>query len=366
MEYTIEKIYRLVGKNDYVATVTFRQNCESFEKYGTTLTGVFAYNQCEREQLDTLIENENSFTHGMAKIEGLDLQLTKEKKKQLLEEGINTQDIVRIEFCPQAQNTFHDTEKRVSNKQIIKTRSRLKGGDFAWIFGFYKDLIKNDVGLCPKEYHFYLAMKFLFETESLSEREKQGIFDNNELMNENVEFELLKIKEKCKTLNNDELEKLNDFKIKDWDCRKQKLERELQKIGSSIDKLVRKNLQQAIIMLDSVLLFNERRLNVMGKFPIYIDVDSFLHIYTRHVEDFKVNQQFKDKDCFQWNEDDVSCVIKSVIQEVEGEYQKFRTTNPNTQFSKYGKQSVYYQGDYYTLHIEPNGRISTIHKNRKN
>lgn len=59
-------------------------------------------------------------------------------------------------------------------------------------------------------------------------------------------------------------------------------------------------------------------------------------------------------------------VIEQVIKMINVEYQTFRMEHPDKKFSKYGDESVYYQGDYYTLHIEPSGRIVTFHKNKKN
>jgi hypothetical protein len=85
----------------------------------------------------------------------------------------------------------------------------------------------------------------------------------------------------------------------------------------------------------------------------------------RHVEEFKVNKHFENKDNFQWNEDDVFDVIGHVIKYIDNEYQKFREDKPSQRFSKFGKHSVYFEGDYYTFHIEANGRINTFYKNRK-
>ena len=86
----------------------------------------------------------------------------------------------------------------------------------------------------------------------------------------------------------------------------------------------------------------------------------------RHVEEMKINQQFEHKDNFQWNEEDVITIIKKIIQEIDSEVQEFFKANPGKRFSKYKDESIYFEGDYYTFHIESNGKISTFHKNRKN
>jgi len=85
----------------------------------------------------------------------------------------------------------------------------------------------------------------------------------------------------------------------------------------------------------------------------------------RHVEEFQVNKHFEHKDNFQWKEEDIFDVMRHVIEYIEKEYQEFRSEKPTQRFSKYGRQNVYFEGDYYTFHIEPNGSISTFYKNKK-
>jgi hypothetical protein len=85
----------------------------------------------------------------------------------------------------------------------------------------------------------------------------------------------------------------------------------------------------------------------------------------RQVEEFQVNKHFEHKDNFLWKEEDVFNVMGHVIEQIDKEYQQYRDEKPEQRFSKYGPQSLYFQGDYYTFHIEPNGRISTFHRNKK-
>ena len=366
MEYTVERIYELVGKNDYVANITFRKDSNGYQKYGDMITIQLIYTQFEREKLDERVKQGAPYVHGKIKAKDLIYQLTEEQNKELQHEGINTHDIIDIMYLPSTQNTFHKQEKKTLNKHIIEFKPLAKGGDLGWMFGFHKKLVNENVGLSPNERVFYLAAKVLFEPEELNESEKTEIFGDKELMKESIEFEYLKMKEMCETLNNDEAQKIKSFKLSHINNRKDKLDTYLKQAGSSLRKLSQENIEQASMMLDKTLRFKERRLNVMGEFPIYIDIDSFLHIYLRHVEEFKVNQHFEHKDNFQFSEDDIFLVMNNIIKVIEDEYQVFRKNNPSTRFSKYGKQSMYFQGDYYTFHIEPNGRISTFHKNRKN
>ncbi len=58
-------------------------------------------------------------------------------------------------------------------------------------------------------------------------------------------------------------------------------------------------------------------------------------------------------------------VMEKVIELIDEEYQAFRELHPNKRFSKYDDENVYFEGDYYTIHIKETGRIDTFHKNKK-
>ena len=130
-------------------------------------------------------------------------------------------------------------------------------------------------------------------------------------------------------------------------------------------KLSQKKPDKAVEIFLKVLHFKQRRLNVTGSISIFIDLHSFLHIYLRHVEEMKINKHFEHKDNFQWDEEDVISVMQHVIRSIDDEIQKLFKENPRKRYSRFGKSSLYFEGDYYTVHIEPDGRISTFYKNRK-
>lgn len=52
MSYSLENIYRTVGKDDKVAALTLKPDSESYKKYGGEPTVVFIYTQREREKMD--------------------------------------------------------------------------------------------------------------------------------------------------------------------------------------------------------------------------------------------------------------------------------------------------------------------------
>lgn len=365
MNYTIEEIYFLVGKNDKTALVTFKNGSDPYNKYGESIAVVFVYTQFEREEMDKLLKVLPFTKSGWVKARYLGIDLTPDKTALLLSEGVNSNDIANIHYSifPE-KNTFHSKEKRELNKINIPIRTRRNGQDLDWMYGFKKKLVSQGIGLSPEERAFYLAGKLYYEPENLTKEENEEIY-TDEKIKESIEKELLQIKYQRKEISDQENKQLGELIGKQKKQNFAVLDEYLKQAGSSLKKLATENLEQATTLCVKLAMFKERRLNVMGKYPIYMNQDSYLHIYMRHVEEFKINKHFEDKSNFQWNEEDVFNVLGHVIKHVNNEYQKFKEEKPNQRFSKYGKESVYFEGDYYTIHIEPNGRISTFHKNRK-
>lgn len=367
MRYTLEEIYVLVGREDKTAGLTFKYESEAYKVFGPFLTVVFQYTQKEREELDQLIVRPPFTKAGYLKAKNLVNELTKEQAEHLVAKGIHSDDIVEIlYFKAPEKNTFHSTERRTIHKIEIPFRSLPKGRDYDWMYGFKKQQIAEGIGLCPRERNMFLAGKLYYEPDTVTAEEKKEIFidDTNNLKPE-IEWEFLGIKYMRQEIDETEKRRLAEMIAAEKRLKMDLLDKYLQQAGSSIKKLAKENIDEAVELYSRVIDFKERRLNVVGKVPIYIDLDSFLHIYMRHVEEFKVTDHFEDKDNFQWEEDDVYAVMTNIIKEVDEEIQDFFAKNPGKRYSRYGVKSIYYQGDYYTFHVDANGRVATFHRNKK-
>jgi len=366
MDYTLEEIYALVGKDNKTSGLTFKFDSDAFKEFGNFITVEFIYTQAEREELDEKIKNTPYSLTGKIKALYLGYDLLKEKVEKLKNEGVLSSDILNIQYYNgPTRNTFHSKEKRTIEKINIPTHILPNGKDLDWIYGFKKQLVQENIALCPEEKRFYLALKYYFDSDKLTETELNDIFGDDKELKE-IEWEYLRIK----LLKNDILEdeKKHLAVLMNVKARKniEILDKYLNESGSSLKKLIKDNPTIAAKLINKAISFSEIRLNVDGDIPIYLDIHRYFHIYMRHVEEMKVNKQFEHKDNFQWNEDDVNMVIEKVIQEVNPEIQEFFKNNPGKRFSKYKDESIHFEGDYYTFHIETNGRISTFHKNKKN
>lgn len=364
MEYTVEKIYEKVGKYDYTAGLTFAVNSESANFYGPFLTVQFIYTQREREELDRKTV-EGTGGHGYAKAKILGIDLDEGQVRAALDTGILSSDIVEILYYkPPTNNTFHSKEKRTIEKIEVPVQMMPKGGDLNWMYGFKKKMIADGHGLTPRERTFYLAAKLYYEPDNLTEEEQAEIYFEGKI-NEDIEFEYLGLKYVREDISDEEKIRAAELLGKNKRDTLLVLNEYLVEAGSSLNKLSETNIEQAAYLYNKVLYFKRERLNPLGKKAIYIDVDRYLHIYMRHVEEYKVNSHFEHKDNFQWKEDDVYVVMEHVIKALNSEIQEFMDRNPDKWYRRYGNESCYFEGDYYSLHIEPSGRVSTFYKNKK-
>ncbi len=366
MDYTIEKVYTVAGKFDKVATITFKKDSEAFKLYGDHVTVVFLYNQFEREDLDQRIHDSNNVTQGQVRAKSLLSELSEEKKEKLANEGIHTGDIFSLfYFGNHDKNTFHSNETRTIQKINVPIYLQPKGKDIDWMYGLSKRYVQDGIGLCPRERAFYIAGKFYYEPEEMDDAEMDELIRPDGSLHEKVEWEFLQIKYRREELGEEGKKRLSAMFKEKKKNDLSLLDKYLKEAGSSIERLSKENIDMAAALLTKVNFFQERRLNVSGKIALYLDIDSYLHIYMRHVKELKVNSHFESKDNFQWSEDDVVVVMKKVIEQTNDEVQDYLQKNPGKRYGKWGRQSIYFEGDYYTIHIEPTGQISTFHKNRK-
>lgn len=364
-KYYIENIYELVGREDRVASLSFIPDSESFKLFGDHITVVFLYSQKERFQLDESIKDKNKKTADFAKVKYLGDELDNDSLNLLNKNGIYSEDIASVMTLPGFdRNTFHSDEKREITILEIPIHSEPKGGDYDWMYGFLKTQVADGVGISPHERQFYLACKYYYEPQKLTDEEKLEMFEGEHLK-ELIQWEYLKIKYRREEITTDENKILEALYLKKKQDCKDLLEKYLNQSGSSIKKLAKENIELYIDLMESVLFFKEIRLNINTKYPIYLDLEGYLHIFMRHVEEMKVNEHFAHKDNFQWDLDDVITVIKNVVEQVEQEVQEFFENNIGRQYSKYGSQAVYFEGDYYAVYIAANGRIESLFKIKK-
>jgi hypothetical protein len=358
-----EDIYRIAGRDDKVAILYLMEGSASYKLFGPTITVVFLYSQFERERLEKLF-SEGGIGKVHRKIKALFLegaQLSQDQIENLKTEGINTEEIREIITGLNSENLFHEKKTRSIRTHEIPINRMPKGGDYDWIYNMKKQLVSSGIILFPDERDFYLALKLFYEKENLTPDEIKEIGFQSVLKPE-IELKYLEIKLEKELISPEEDKKLDEL-IKMHAERNYKIfEEEINNAGISFRQLVKEYGQLFRFFVKGTTHFTTYRLNSIGKHPIYIDWTGFLHIFLRHVKEFDVGKTYSQKTKFLWELKDIDTVMKNVILAQDDEIQMFWGINPGKRYSKYGDQSLYFEGDCYTFHIEGDGRLSTFHR----
>lgn len=366
MSYSLDKLYQLAGRNDSVITLTFYPNSESAQSFGGDVTVLFVYDQFVREKLEAkFIQGIDEDTTGFVKAKCLVCDATSDDgKEKLLKQGVNSADIMMVFGGFSAnRNLFHKKEKREIQEIQLRVKTLPKGGDYDWIYGLHKRFIKSGIGLSPYDREGYLAMKKFYEEDLLSEEELSEMTVDGQLKPE-IQVRYLDLKYLKEVVTEEEEKELFGLWKVFGDRNFQILKEEVNNAGTNFLKLIQDNAPLFRHLVEGTYKFHPTTLN-MGKRAVYLDFRGYLHVFLRHVSEFKISTSYDGKSKFLWAPRDVMGVMENVIKSIDPEIQDYWDANPGARFSKYGAQSLYYEGDYYTFHIEGNGRLSTFHRSKE-
>ena len=363
--FTQAQLYAYGGRNDSVFTLSLRKESEGYRRYGSQLTVCFIYTRDERKALE---ENTNSLdaeSYIKAK-----LLVSREGQcdntADILEkDGLNTRDIIQIIVLPSVDenNTFPSKEKRTPKVLEIPFEAEGNGDDIEWIYGFLERQKEDGVGLMPEDDAIYLAYKLILEREELTEDEKRQIFNaEGKIRNREVAYHYLLWKKEAGLIKNRELMLLNRLKQDRVYRRVALVDDTLKEMGLNIEEFAKKYPESASLLYKKIMRFHDRSFNTTGRYPLYMNFKSLLHIYFRHTNEMNVGGQYANRDKFQLEEHDVITVIDIVMHQLNDEYQAFKKDHPNGRFFRAGKMAYYYNGDYYHVDVNEDGSISTFYK----
>lgn len=359
------RLYMLAGRTDDVCTLHLREGSESYEKYGPRITVVFVYTHNERK----LLENDEKGLDNEPNIKAkLLVPLSGNRGdggSDLEREGIpvkNIESIMALHYTP-PNNIYRSKEKRILNVLEVPFEASANGDDILWCYEFLCRQKKDGVGLMPEYENEYLACKYVLEKDNLTTEERGIIYnENGKVGNPDVAYHILFWRKAAGVISEKESRIFNDLKQKRNLERVEMLDKELKKIGIPFHKFCKDYPAQAQFVYTKLQTFNDRSFNTTGKFPLYMDFRSFVHIYLGHVDVMNMGSQMAKKDKFQLQEKDVLLMIDHVMHELNNDYQVYRAANPQGKFIRRGEQAYYCQGDYYEVYVDKNGRLESFYK----
>lgn len=365
LRFSYEEIYSMFGQYDKFVSLTFHHNSDAAQRFKSVLMGVFRYTQEERQLLeDTLnsdvsnIPRSNKYTKFIpSELENL----SQEQITELDRDGILNADIAQVS----SSNFERENRFMVKGNKNFPSRftvnfdadnvniGRLK-------LGQYKSRLQSSQKLIQEEEYEYYGLQLYFNSNQLDEALQAAMRDeSNGLLKEPVRYYQLNAKYFDSDLTEEETKEYKELLERRTEIKWNLLLAELNRSGQSlIDIYHNKNLLRNLISIcsdfkDEVLIFSNPN--------IWWDMERFLHIYLRHVKETKLGVRFRDKTIFQYKFKDIRriviAVIKTVIDEIEAHFKQ----TPAKNFRRMGTRSVYFDGIYYSVEIEPSGKIATFY-----
>lgn len=357
-------LYELVGKQQFMTTFNFKENSEAYSVYGDSVIGTIYYNRKINKKLQDSCEfgDESDFSKIHIVVPPSE-KLSIEKIESLKYEygGFLISDIESISFFPyQREVERHTTgEKKVPNIINIEVDCSDIDPDILCRAYLFK---KNDDGV---DLIFFEKEQFIGITLALNEKridsrilEHFGFTLDDVSKNMNVWYYFYQTKERRNTLLESDKQKYIEIQEILNTEKFNKVMKELLKSGVKAEAL--KNTGKILPEIMNSCLSFKPSILLHGKKQIYWNLDSFVHILMRHVKNYQLGN-FKVGTPFSYQEKDLKDLIEKVLTCIKEEYKEHILKKPDSLFSRQGRQAVLFNGDYYNLRIEPDGRLSQFH-----
>jgi len=364
-QFSVEELYAMYGQfdNKYIS-IEFHKFSESAKKFGRNISGVLTYYKEERENLENAISQANvPRTNGLVKIDcSNDERLSDEQKKELLNNGFISGDIYEVLALnyPTIKSYKQSGIKEIPNTITVKFDPTDFDINLAY-YWLYSQKIKNGYILIDEEIAKFCGLSLYLKPGSDNyDYVKTNCFDENGNKLPKVRFYELEAKFYANDINKEEIIEFDNL------LKSRNTER-IKAVKKEIKKSTNKTFEQFKIeypeiyseIQKSIVHFQTESLEYQEVVtPIYWDFESFLHIYLRHCDELAIEGHFEDKTKFQYSQKDIKRILKIAIEKIKPRINE--RLKEGKDFRIYGDKSVYFNGNYYSLHILANGRVAAF------
>lgn len=367
MNFSLEEIFSMYGQYDKFVTVEFNHSSDEYQKFGIRLMGTFLFTLQEREELQAILNSENiPRTDKKIKFSPSELEknLTPDQKVDLDKDGILCSSIHTV-YVTDLPRTNRFTER---GKKEFQNIINIKAPEFSgWDelnrvqLGFLHSRYSKGQSLAPREFIEYWSLRKHFNSSTDHEDYIANVINCGQEQRDEIRLEELRIKYNDLSITEDEIKesvKLVVGKIK-W--KNGIIEKEIQRSTERIST-VSENYETELEKLKEICRGFDEKVIAFGDKLIYLDFERFVHIYARHVAETQIGERFADnKTVFQYKFEDIISLIKMVIEEINNDIQEHFKNSPEQPFRRLGNRSVYFDGHYYRVEIDPNGRLKDFH-----
>lgn len=362
MRFSYEELYFMYGQYDSFVQIYFCVDTQSYKMFdGNYIMGTFRFTNPERVELEklrgtTIPRTEKRITFIPSELHSF----SEDINTYLDRDGFLCSDIYMIsQFNQERQNRYKAKgEKEIPGAIKIDFDARGFCAEKAHLW-LLSQRIKKGWPLTDFEMNDYYGLKLFFNREEVVDTKSiYKNFESRELLPQ-VNFRYLKTKFFVDELTEEENKDFQNLLSVIGKERTNLIMLEFQRATESLDEL-KNNYSNKVRVLYSCLTKFEDETLLAREFPVWWDFERFLHIYIRHVKETQVGSRYEGKSIFQYKFQDVMRIIKIVVENTEEEIvEHFK--NSTGIFVRRGGRAAYYDGHYYRIEIEPNGRLLTFH-----
>jgi hypothetical protein len=360
--FCVEDLFEFVGRDDFVCEFVFRSNSATVKTYAPRLMGIVLYSSAERAALargdgSSLVDSDK------VRLKCLMPTLDQSQLAELKYGGIPILDIQAISFIPfrLSAEVNEDGTKEVPG--IVHVEMPNLDGMNVDTFFMNLAIMKNNAGdgLIQYERERLIGTILGIRGGRIDSRilEHFGFDAQQASANREISYHTLRTRQRRRTLEPSQEERLKDIHALRQIERAVSLLKEIERSGVTVASA--EDSRSAIAAISESIKDFEPHVFINGKTPIYWDLDGYLHIAMRHVKEMQLGS-FKSKTPFPYRADDLKTLIDKVLGQIEEEIRAhFSTPLPASDFRRNGRMAVYFNGDYYTVRIDPQGRLVTIY-----
>lgn len=369
-QFSVEELYYMYGQYDKFVGIEFHKFSDAAKRFGRNIGGIFTYGKNERKDLETTINSDNiPRTNGLVKVDvSSNYNLSDEQVKELVEVGFNSGDVYEIlkSNTPLSNAYTQKGQKEIPN--AININVDFTGTDPCKLALYNLNMRLRDGRVLIKgEWDEYCGYNLYYSPEIKDDENlKDKIFNEDGAKKQEVRFYELIAKHRNSDITEEELNEFSSLLKARRIERFEILKIELTKTGiNSLEKFKADHPDIYMEVYKTSLTFDDDVLTyTKSPIPVYWDFKSYLHIYLRHCDELQPAGHFKAKTPFAYKQKDIRRILSIAVEQLENKIQA--RLSQGLDFRTYGEKALYFNGNYYSMRIESNGRVDSFHPNEYN